>query len=151
MFNGQSVYNIDDKGRVIFPAAFRASMGLRFHITKGLGKCLFVFRKEEWDAFNQALMSASFLDPNARRLQLHFCGSATEAHADGQNRVPIPQALREYAGIESEVVIVGAANHIELWSPAEWKAFTESISEEALLQSAQALGMVPSSHGPATA
>ena len=89
MFNGQSVYNIDDKGRLIFPPAYRASMGLRFHITKGLGKCLFVFRKEEWDAFNQTLVGQSFLDPHARRLQLHFCGSATETHADGQNRVPI--------------------------------------------------------------
>ena len=65
MFTGQTSYSIDDKGRVIFPQLLRSSMGLRFHITRGLGKCLFVFRKEEWDVFNQSLTAQSFLDTDA--------------------------------------------------------------------------------------
>lgn len=141
MFNGEFTHSLDDKGRVVFPVKFRTLLGEKFVITKGLHGCLFVFPAQEWNNFEQGLRSQPLLNLDAIRLQRFFSASAYEVSVDGQNRVAIPAALREYAEIDNEVVVVGASNRIEIWSRPKWDAIIGDITPESIAQSAQAIGL----------
>lgn len=46
---------------------------------------------------------------------------AARCELDGQGRILLPQNLREYAGLEKDVTIVGCNNHAELWDSARWR------------------------------
>ena len=41
----------------------------------------------------------------------------------------VPAKLREYAGLSKDVVLVGAAGHIEIWSLEKWTALEEEAEE----------------------
>ena len=59
---------------------------------------------------------------NARRITRHFFSGAVDTKMDKLGRIILPQYLREYAGLGSEVVIVGANTNIEIWGLDQWKA-----------------------------
>ena len=149
MLNGEFQHSLDDKGRLVFPMRFRLLLGEKFIITRGLHGCLFVFPTQEWNAFEQKLKEQPLLDLNAIKLQRFFSGSACEVSVDSQNRVQIPAGLREYAGIRSDVVVVGATNRVELWSRERWDAILDEISSpEAIAGAAQAIGLSSAVNAP---
>jgi MraZ protein len=55
---------------------------------------------------------------------------AVEVELDRQGRVLVPIYLREYAGIEGDVVVVGALNRLELWAPSAWQPYRAKIEDE---------------------
>lgn len=116
---GEYQYSIDTKGRVNFPAKLREDLGDRFIIVKGLGDdCLFVYSMERWKSVEEQIGALPF--SKARNLQRFFFSSACEVEADKQGRVVIPANLREYAGLEKDVTIIGASSHCEIWSKERW-------------------------------
>lgn len=141
MFRGAFTHNLDDKSRVIIPQKFRLLLGEKFVITKGLDRCLWVFPDEEFRELDQRLKSMPMFDQDAVRLLRFFSADAIDASADAQGRVAIPHHLREFAGIEREVTIVGTGNRIEIWSKQRWNEFTYSMNEELIRESAKALGI----------
>jgi MraZ protein len=54
-------------------------------------------------------------------MQRHFFSGAVQAQPDKLGRVVIPQYLRAYAGLETEVVVVGLADRVEVWATGEWQ------------------------------
>ena len=60
-------------------------------------------------------------NPQARKLKRHFYSSAAECDVDKQGRLTIPQELKEYAGIEKELITVGSDKTIEVWSREHWE------------------------------
>lgn len=141
MFRGEHHHSVDDKGRVIIPLRFRNELGTTFVITKGLDKCLFVFREDEFEEMEKKLQAQPTLDRHTIRLQRWFSAGALETQVDNQGRVAVPGNLREFAGIQDEVVIVGASNRIEIWSREGWDAFNASLSDEDIIESAQEVGL----------
>lgn len=141
MFRGGFAHNIDEKGRVIVPQKFRLLLGEKFVITKGLDHCLWVFTDEEFRTLDEHLKAQPMLDPNAVRLQRFFSGEAVDANTDSQGRVALPSNLREYAGIEKEVMIVGAGNRIEIWNRTAWDSLTGSLNDELIRASAREIGL----------
>lgn len=141
MFRGAHYHSVDDKGRVIIPLRFRNELGNTFVITKGLDKCLFVFRENEFLDMEKQLQSQPALDRHTIRLQRWFSAEAVETQVDNQGRVAIPSNLREFATIEEEVAIVGAGNRIEIWSRAGWDAFNASLTDEDIMTSAVEVGL----------
>lgn len=113
------MHTLDGKGRITVPARYRdvllAAEGGKMVVTKSLVNCLTLFPQSVWDRFEAALNAkpASF-DP-LRRL---YVGSATEVVIDGASRVLLPPELREFAGIERDVVFMGMGNRFELWDKA---------------------------------
>ena len=101
MFMGEYNHTIDAKGRLIIPSKFREVLGEEFVITKGLDGCLFVYDNQEWNAFE----------------------------VDKQGRILVPGNLRDFAGLEKDVVLVGVASRIEIWSKAKWDGITEDEDE----------------------
>ncbi len=117
-FQGGSSYAVDDKGRIVIPQRFRSSLGERFIMTQGYDGCIFVFTQEQWLKLGERFEQGPIFDPGKIRLQRFLYSRASEVQPDGQGRVAIPQDLREWAGIEpnSEVVIAGCLNWIEIWA-----------------------------------
>ena len=120
MFMGEYSHTIDTKGRLIIPSKFREELGETFVVTKGLDGCLFVFSDEEWKAFEIKLKSLPLTNKNARQFARFFVAGATPCELDKQGRILLPATLREFAGLEKDVVLTGMLNRIEIWSKAKW-------------------------------
>lgn len=121
MFMGEYNHTIDIKGRLIIPSKFRDILGDTFVITKGLDGCLFVYDNSEWKLFEEKLKSLPLTNKDARQFVRFFLAGAAEVEVDKQGRILIPSTLRDFAEVEKEVVLVGVASRIEIWSKQRWE------------------------------
>ena len=121
MFMGEHNHTVDAKGRVIIPAKFRDELGDEFVLTLGLDGCLFVYPNDEWLNFVNELKGLPG-SKEARQLQRYFMAGAASCEVDKQGRFLIPQKLREHAGLDKELVLVGVLNKIEIWSKERWES-----------------------------
>ncbi len=122
MFMGEYSPALDEKGRVAIPVKLRKAFGdeasmEKLVVTHGFDKCLMAFREEEWKIFVETkLMPLSQSDPKNRMSVRFLIGGASECELDKQGRMVIPSYLLKYAEIESDVIILGLSNKIEIWS-----------------------------------
>jgi len=121
MFMGEYNHSIDAKGRVIVPSKFRELLGEHFVVTKGLDGCLWVFPDDEWEKFSGKLRELPVANSEARKLSRYFLAGATDAETDKQGRILLPQVLRDFADLDKEVVLVGAASRVEIWDKKSWE------------------------------
>ena len=121
---GEYQHALDEKGRVTIPSKLREELGERFVITRGLDQCLFAYPQGEWSRIEQKLKELPFTKRDARAFTRLFFSGAAEVEMDRQGRVLIPQNLREYAGIQKEVVIIGVSNRVEVWSEEVWRKYS---------------------------
>jgi MraZ protein len=122
MFLGEFTHTIDDKGRLTLPAKFRDVLSHGVVITRGLDGCLFVFTYQDWQTLTARLSERlSLAQKSARDLTRFFYAGATDIIPDKTGRVLIPPFLREYADLDSDVVIIGANSRLELWSTERWQ------------------------------
>ena len=124
MFMGEYNHSIDAKGRLIIPSKFRDMLGDEFVVTKGLEGCLFVFEKYDFESFMDKLNEKSDLEAKVRKIKRFFISGAQEMEPDKQGRMLVPPTLREYAGLEKEVVFAGLGGHIEIWDKSKWDDVT---------------------------
>lgn len=129
MFMSQYNHSIDAKGRVIIPAKFREKLGDSFVITKGLDGCLFGYAEAEWKEFEEKLAALPTTSKDARSFTRYFLAGAAECELDKQGRILIPAVLREFAELDKEVVLVGAASKIEIWSKEKWDSSNSEYEE----------------------
>ncbi len=116
MFMGEYNHTIDVKGRLIIPSKFREALGDVFVVTKGLDGCLFVFDNAEWSVFEEKLKSLPITNKDARKFVRFFLAGAAEVEVDKQGRILVPNVLREFAQLSKDVVLIGVASRIEIWS-----------------------------------
>jgi len=121
MFMGQYNHTIDIKGRLIIPSKFRERLGEEFVVTKGMDGCLFVYANEDWSAFEQKLTSLPLINKEARKFARFFLAGASQVEVDKQGRILIAANLREFAGLDKDVVLVGVGSRIEIWSLEKWE------------------------------
>ena len=121
MFMGEYNHTIDAKGRLIVPSKFREQLGNEFVVTKGLDGCLFVYSNEEWHNIEEKFRNISMTSKDARKFSRFFFAGAASCEVDKQGRILLPANLREYAGIEKEVVSVGVLSRVEIWSKDRWQ------------------------------
>lgn len=129
MFMGEYNHTLDTKGRLIIPSKFRETLGEKFVVTKGLDGCLFVYDNAGWTAFEEKLQAMPISRKDTRMFVRHFLAGAAEVEVDKQGRALIPSKLREFAELTKDVVLVGAAGHIEIWSKERWDALEEEAEE----------------------
>ena len=120
MFMGEYNHTVDTKGRLIIPSRVREELGEEFVVTRGLDGCLFVFPDKEWQTFEEKLKALPLTNKSARQFSRFFVAGATPCELDKQGRVLLPLALREFAGLEKDVVLTGMLNRIEIWSKTKW-------------------------------
>lgn len=129
MFMGEYQHNMDEKGRVIVPAKFRDDLGEKFVATRGLDNCLFVYPMNEWTILEKKLTSLPITSKNARIFVRFFFSGATECELDKQGRISIPANLRNFAALNKEIVIIGLANRVELWSKDKWDNYLNEVED----------------------
>lgn len=123
MLMGEYEHSLDEKGRVTIPSRLRDDLQTHFVITKGLDGCLFLYPMEEWGKMEERLKSLPMTNANARAFARLFLAGAQDVEVDKQFRVVIPPRLREHAGIEKEVVLVGVSTRVELWARERWEGY----------------------------
>ncbi|MFH0732208.1 MAG: division/cell wall cluster transcriptional repressor MraZ [Candidatus Omnitrophota bacterium] len=130
MFYGEFKHTIDRKGRLIIPSKFRDAFkelyAEKLFITRGLDSCLFLFAEEEWRAQESKFKAMSFTKAQHRKFNRLFFSGAAETSPDKQGRILIPNYLKQFAGIKKDVVLVGVANRIEIWSEELWQGYYDS-------------------------
>ncbi len=129
MFSGEYEHAVDDKGRLIIPAKFRADLAEGLFVTRGLDGCLFIFPPDTWEALSEKVANLSLVQASAR-LFSRMIYSGTECKLDKQGRILLPPPLREHADIESEVVVTGVNSRLEIWSKKRWQEQTIRMEEE---------------------
>lgn len=133
MFRGQYTYSVDAKGRVSIPAKLRKHFSPEANDTvvmnKGTSKCIEVYPFDNWQAFENQLLTLNTFNPEAAKFLRQSTQYATEDVLDSQARILIPQVLLDYAGIEKEVLILGVLKRIELWNPDVYKEYINSSDE----------------------
>lgn len=122
MFLGKYAHTLDDKGRLTLPAKFRARLVDGLVLTSGIEKCLVVYPMEAFQPLFEKISALSMADLNANILRRKLFEYANDMVPDKQNRVLLPQELRDYAGITTEAIVVGVGKWIEIWGPDGWKA-----------------------------
>jgi MraZ protein len=127
MFMGEYQHNLDIKGRIFLPAKFRDSLGELFVATKGLDKCLFIYPRDEWAILEDKLKKLPIGKPEARAFVRFFFAGAAELEYDKQGRVLLPNNLREYAGLDKDVVVLGVSNRIEIWDKQTWDDYNNAV------------------------
>jgi MraZ protein len=130
MLIGEYHHNIDDKNRLVIPSKFRADIGSKFILTRGLDKCLFIYSLEEWNSIVAELKKLPFTHKDSRYFTRFFLSGAIECELDNAGRVCITSPLIEYADITKECVIIGANDRLEVWSKESWDKFLSDNSEE---------------------
>lgn len=129
MFIGEYQHVVDSKGRLFIPARFRDGLGDRFVITKGLDRCLFVYPLQEWEQLEIKLKKLPFARADARAFVRLFFSGAAELEPDKQGRIVVPLGLRQYAGLEKEVVVLGVSSRVEVWSREEWEKYSAKAGD----------------------
>ena len=96
--------------------------------------CLLVYPINEWEPIQAKLEALPSFNPAARRIQRLIIGHATDIELDSSGRMLLPAPLREYAGLEKKMVMMGQGNKFELWDEAHWderrRSYLETIREE---------------------
>lgn len=125
MFRGIAQLNLDSKGRLAVPARHRDTLlercGGHLVITADADRCLLMYPLPDWELIQQKLEGLSNLDSRVRELQRRLIGFAVDVDMDGAGRVLISPALRHFAQLEKNVVLVGQGKKFELWNKDNWE------------------------------
>lgn len=141
MFTGEFRHSIDGKGRVAVPARFRAELAAGATVCRWLESCVAIFPKQQWQQLADAAQAERYADAGARAFTRFLFSGAFEVEPDAQGRLVLPASLRQFGGLKSEAVVVGAADHIELWEPTRWDAITAGMSSEEFADRIGGLGI----------
>jgi len=128
MFRGEFHYTLDEKGRVVLPPKFRRELGDAVIVTRGFDGCVWVYPQKGWSSVEKVLRG---LPLSRRDFQRFLLAPAREVEVDRQGRITLPEALREYAEIDKDVVVIGLINRLEIWSEARWKEAMAKAQREA--------------------
>lgn len=143
LLTGEYIHSIDSKGRLIIPSKFREILGEEFVITRGLDGCLFLYPRKEWKIFEEKLKTLPLTNKDARTFTRFFVGSAVDGTLDKQGRVLISTALRNFAKLDKEVVLVGVLERVEIWDKAKWDENNAACEDnmDAIAGQMEALGL----------
>ena len=130
MFLGTHAPKLDDKGRVILPAKFRDELSSGLVITRGLERCLFVFSQREFETVHDKIRQAPLTDKRGRDFVRMFLSGASQELADSQHRVTIPPTLRDYAGLDRELTVIGVGNRAEIWATSAWEDYYSANEDD---------------------
>ena len=133
-FTGTHEHGLDDKGRMVLPAKIRAQLGESGMVGMADG-CLGLWTIDGFDEIADRLAAAVEAREAESSVLRKFMAFAAEVTPDAQGRVIIPQVLRTYAGLGSEVVVNGALDRAEIWAKETWESLVGSevtaVQEEA--------------------
>lgn len=126
MFRGINNVTLDAKGRFAVPVRYRQTLGNSLVVTIDTDeKCLLMYPASEWQIIEEKLQKLPGFNPATRRIQRLLIGHATDIELDGSSRILLPGMLREYAGLNGNLMMIGQGNKFELWAEETWESMRE--------------------------
>ncbi len=129
MFIGRHYHNLEAKGRLAIPVAYREKLTSGGVITTGLDGCLFLFPKSYWLELSEKLANLPLTNQLARQFTRLLVQSAVEMELDSQGRTLIPDYLKESASLKKQVVVAGALTRIEIWERERYHQHLNLITQ----------------------
>ncbi|HLM50099.1 MAG TPA: division/cell wall cluster transcriptional repressor MraZ [Solirubrobacteraceae bacterium] len=131
-FRGTFDYSLDAKNRLTVPAKFRPTLAGGVVLSRSLDvPCVELWRPDAYDRFTtESLKDLNPMAPEVRRLRRFFASSSFETELDGAGRVAVPPPLAQHASLDKEVTVVGAEDHLEIWSRDAWLAHDAELAAE---------------------
>ena len=133
-FCGEYKCAADAKGRLMIPAKMRELFpdGEEMVLVRSLDRCINLYTEEKWNSFEEKI--AALPETQSRDVRRFFFASMQHAQPDGQGRVLLPVLLREFAGIEKNVIVLGCGDHAEIWDEEAYLSYmsenkTDSVEE----------------------
>lgn len=123
MFLGTHTPKVDEKGRIILPAKFRTGLAEGVVLTKGQDRSLVLWPMAEFEAAAMRIREASQSNAAVRAYSRVLFSSAFDQVPDRQGRITVPPALRDYAGLDRECVVVGNHKTVEIWDEDAWEQY----------------------------
>lgn len=123
MFLGTHSPRLDEKGRLILPAKFRDELSNGLVLTRGQERCIYVFSHKEFERMHEQLRNAPISSRTSRDYIRVFLSGASDEMPDKQGRITIPSALRQYAGLNKELAVIGAGTRAEIWDQGAWDTY----------------------------
>lgn len=131
MFQGAALLNLDAKGRMALPAKHRDALLAagegRLVLTAHPHRCLLLYPQPAWEPIRAQILAAPSLQIESAMVRRLLVGFAEELEPDSAGRLLISPSLRQYAGLEKEIWLVGQGSHFEVWSDTGWRAQQEAI------------------------
>jgi MraZ protein len=139
-FIGEFAHAVDEKGRLAIPSKFRPRFKEGAVVTRWLERSLAVFPATRFAELQERVAKLPLSDRNARQFIRFLASGAHDDEPDAQGRIAVPQHLRDYAGIANEAIVVGANDHLEIWSPKSWREYIAD-TEGSMAERLQDLGI----------
>jgi MraZ protein len=135
MFRGVNPINLDAKGRMAIPARYRQQIqagceGCLVATIDTEERCLLLYPLPEWEQIQQKIEALSSFNKATRRIQRLLIGHATDLEMDGSGRLLLTAPLREYAGLDKKVILLGQGRKFEIWSEDLWNQTREQYLKE---------------------
>jgi transcriptional regulator MraZ len=131
-FRGLYEHSLDSKDRLTVPARFRSALADGVVLSKGLDPCVDLYTPEEFQRVSDTYLAPhSPFGSDARKMRRRFHGGSFDETLDSAGRVRLPRPLVEHAGLEGACVIVGAGEHLEIWSADAWAKQEGALDAEA--------------------
>ena len=127
---------MDAKGRMAIPAKYRETLssecGGKIVMTAHTqDKCVLVYPETEWlENILPAIEKLPTFNKKALRAQRLLIGYASTLELDGNGRVLVPPTLRDYAGLDKKLMLVGLGKKFELWSEEKWLASIAELDDD---------------------
>lgn len=130
MLIGEYKHTIDNKKRLAIPAKLRKEIGEGAVLTRGLDNCLALYPPKEWEKMTEKLGNLPSGKIDARGFGRIILAGAVSVELDSLGRVLIPDYLKQYAGLDKNVVIAGVYNRLEIWDEKKWDIYKQRIEQE---------------------
>lgn len=93
-------------------------------------RCLLVYPESQWLEILPKIESLPSFNKVARRAQRLLIGYATPLEMDSIGRILVPPTLREYAGLDKQVMLIGQGKKMELWSEERWQQWLDDTGDD---------------------
>ena len=135
-FGDEYPRQLDERGRIIMPSKVREKLSDTVYVTQAPSdRCLHLYSEDEWNRVAEKVNKLpTATDPNAAAFVRLFFGKATSVQIDKQGRIPLAKRLMDYAGLEKEVVLVGANTRLEIWDAKAWNSYQDNLSDDIMIE-----------------
>jgi len=131
MLIGEYKHTLDTKRRLSLPSKWRDELGKKLVITRGLDNCLFVYTLKEWEKITEKVGQLPLGQADTRSFNRFFLSGAVEAEVDSVGRILVPDFLKDFATLDTKVVLAGIHDRVEIWDENRWETYKKSIEAQA--------------------
>ncbi len=131
MLIGEYKHTLDPKKRLSLPSKWRKELGSTLIVTRGLDNCLFVYPEAEWGKITDKIGQLPLGSADTRSFNRFFLSGAVEVEVDTVGRILVPDFLKEFAQLDTKVVLAGLHDRVEIWDENRWTEYKAEIEKQA--------------------